>query len=197
MIENLLRKSLEIIKGVTPIPTSGFLAGGSLQTISWNLLHNQNVPINDVDVFNYSPISETEGKTIETETEKNIDEDIYGDIVISVEKKIVYKICSVKQEGILNLVDYQSNFPTVEGLISRFDINSTQVGYDISSDKFFWTKDFEEFLINKKLYVSTIITPVKTLSRIYKKSKEFSIPIERCEIDILNMSINLSSDKID
>ncbi len=196
MIEKILRESIEKIRTLSALPDKGYLAGGSLATTCWNILYEQNVAINDIDIFEFSPIDDSgEGKKIKTE-EYSIGEDIYGDIFLSTDEKIVYKICQVENKDLLNIIQYQSNTDTLEGLISRFDINYTQVGYDLEKDRFFWTKNFEEFLFNKRLYVSEIITPAKTLSRIFKKSKEFSIPIEKCEIDILNMALNFSPDKI-
>jgi hypothetical protein len=46
------------------------------------------------------------------------------------------------------------------------------------------------------MFVCEIVTPVKTLSRLYKKAQEFSIGFDQCEADILNLSINISDDKV-
>jgi len=195
MIYSLLSKSIEILKKTAELPDKGYLAGGSLATTTWNLLYGTDVPLNDIDIFLFSP-QEEGGKRIKEETSASVEESSYSGVCVTINSRVIYKICDVTQEGIINFVKYTSNIDTIGGLISRFDLNSTQVGYNLEKGEFYWTKDFEEFLLNKKLFVSEIVTPVKTLTRLYKKAKEFSIEFDQCEADILNLSINFANDKV-
>ena len=192
---SLLSKSIEILKKTAELPDKGYLAGGALATTSWNLIYGTDVPINDIDIFLFTP-QEQGGKIIKEETSASVEESSYSGVCVTINSRVIYKICDVTQEGIINFVKYTSNTDTISGLISRFDLNSTQVGYNLETGEFYWTKEFEEFLLNKKLFVCEIVTPVKTLSRLYKKAQEFSIGFDQCEADILNLSINFGSDKV-
>ena len=46
-IENLCRKSIEIIKEKWGIPETGFIAGGSIANIIWELVSGKEAIVND------------------------------------------------------------------------------------------------------------------------------------------------------
>ena len=50
-IEILCRKAIEIIKDNWGIPERGFIAGGSIANIIWELVSGKKAIVNDIDVF--------------------------------------------------------------------------------------------------------------------------------------------------
>ena len=196
-IENLCREALEKLKSEFGIPKRGFIAGGSLANTIWELVSGNKAVINDIDVFVFRqktnvPLEETRETLFRyKETDKKFYEDYTG-ICWSTYTKNYYAIISSETNGIFNEIVYDSNIEEPEFILNSFDINCTRVGYSIELDKFYWTKDFEEFLNNSKLLVSSLTTPSHTAIRILKKSKELNIPIDDFEFKILSKALNRS-----
>ncbi len=57
-IENLGRRAIEIIKNKWGLPKSGFIAGGSISNIVWELVSGNKAVVNDIDVFLFDGILE-------------------------------------------------------------------------------------------------------------------------------------------
>ena len=55
-IELLARKALDIIKTNWGLPDKGFIAGGSIANIMWELVSGNKAAVNDIDVFLFEGI---------------------------------------------------------------------------------------------------------------------------------------------
>ena len=196
-IENLCRSALDKLKSEYGIPKRGFIAGGSLANTIWELVSGNKAVVNDIDVFIFRQKSEVPlEETRETlfrykETDKKFYED-YSGICWSTFTKNFYSIVSSESNGIFNEIEYDSNIEEPQFILNSFDINCTRVGYSIELDKFYWTKDFEEFLTTGKLLVSNLTTPSHTAVRIFKKSKELNLPVDDFEFKIISKALNSS-----
>ena len=194
-IENLCREALEKLKSEFGIPRRGFIAGGSLANTIWELVSGNKAVVNDIDVFIFRqktdiPLEETRETLFRyKETDKKFYEDYTG-ICWSTYTKNYYAIVSSETNGIFNEILYDSNTEEPQFILNSFDINCTRVGYSIELDKFYWTKDFEDFLNNSKLLVSNLTTPSHTAVRIFKKSKELNIPVDDFEFKIISKALN-------
>ena len=129
-IEILIRKAITIIKLKYGIPKSGFLTGGSLSAIIWELVSGNKAIINDIDVFNL--LSTKEPTFIESEdgVKKSIPEKEY--ISVSIDSDSFLEIKNSKRDGIFNFISceiYSIKKDNFNLILKSFDINSTQVGY--------------------------------------------------------------------
>lgn len=71
-----------------------------------------------------------------------------------------------------NIFDRFSILSATDTIISNFDINSTQIGINLTTNKVSYTEEFVEFLSTKQLKISHWNTPVHSLIRLKKKQKE-------------------------
>ena len=194
-IENLCRQALDKIKSEYGIPKRGFIAGGSLANTIWELVSGNKAVVNDIDVFLFRqrtdvPLEETRETLFRyKETDKKFYEDYTG-ICWSTFTKNFYSIVSSETNGIFNEILYDSNIEEPQFILNSFDINCTRVGYSIELDKFYWTKDFEDFLTTGKLLVSNLTTPSHTAVRIFKKSKELNSPVDEFEFKVISQALN-------
>jgi len=199
-IEELGKKAVDIIKNKWELPAKGLLAGGSIANIMWELVSGNKSVINDLDIFIKVGDIEIEKKSKGKQTKpqhrkKPIFEkqdfkrtyfEGYNGLGFSDELERSYYITEAKQEGIFNNIEYKSTTDDYSIVIKSFDINCTQVGYDIEDDKLIWTKDFEHFLKSGCLKITNLTTPAHTAIRIVKKKKDLN-----CFLDVefeLNMA---------
>lgn len=196
-IENLCRQALDKLKSEYGIPKRGFIAGGSLANTIWELVSGNKAIVNDIDVFLFRqktdvPLEETRETLFRyKETDKKFYEDYTG-ICWSTYTKNFYAIVSSEANGIFNEILYDSNIEEPQFILNSFDINCTRVGYSIELDKFYWTKDFEDFLTTGKLLVTNLTTPSHTGVRIFKKSKELNVPVDEFEFKVISQALNRS-----
>ena len=192
-IENLCRKSIEIIKEKWGIPETGFIAGGSIANIIWELVSGKEAIVNDIDVFIFrNKINKFENKFENNKDLYRYKEDSvkayedYTGINWSTYTKNFYSIISSERNGIFNTIEYDSNVEDPRFIIDSFDINCTAVGYSIDNDKFYWTKDFEKFLNTGELKIVSLTTPAHSAIRIIKKSDELDCEVDEFEFKILS-----------
>lgn len=57
-------------------------------------------------------------------------------------------------------------------LLASFDINAVQVGVDLNTGLLHWTPHYERFLKTRELELVTAFTPMQSLLRLFKKSRE-------------------------
>lgn len=193
-IDSLVRTAVERIKSNWGLPESGFIAGGSISNIVWELVSGKKAVVNDVDVFLFDGIipeidpSDKKSLFKYQEKETKFWEDYTGIRYSSITKDF-YTIESSEHEGMFNRVKYKSNKPDTDIILRSFDINVTKVGYSIEEDKCYWTTEFEEFLKTGDLKVCNLMTPSHTAIRIVKKSKELDCKLEKFELDLLRHSL--------
>ena len=64
-IESLGRQAIDRIKSEWGLPLHGFLAGGAIANIVWELVSNNKAVVNDIDIFIFDGIEK------ELDTDKN------------------------------------------------------------------------------------------------------------------------------
>jgi len=194
-IEILARKALEILKSKWGLPERGFLAGGSLANVIWELHSGKKAVVNDIDIFVFDGhIGKDENVSKEESLYSFREEDIryyedYTGMSWNRYTKEFYVITSAEKEGIFNEIKYKSSTDKSEIVLKSFDINCTRVGYSIEQDRFFWTPDFEEFLRTGELKICSLHTPAHTAIRIAKKSKELKAELKEFEFKLASYCI--------
>lgn len=200
-IENLARQAINIIKEKWGLPTTGFLAGGSIANIIWELVSGNKAVVNDLDIFHFDGIKDFLDKSESSLFDfKNQEIKYYEDYVglsFKIRTNEFYSIVSAERDGMLNNIRYKSNTEDPSLIIRSFDINSTRIGYHIEGDKIYWTKEFEEFLQTGVLKICNLMTPCHTAIRIVKKSKELNAKLDEFEFKLLQYGLSRGfSDKI-
>jgi hypothetical protein len=201
-IELLGRQAIDRIKSEWGLPKSGFIAGGSIANIVWELVSGNKAIINDVDVFVFDSIQEKFDKSDKSslfnyqERETKYGEDYTG-ICFNTYTKDFYSIVESTKDDIFNIVKYKSNSKDPSLIIKSFDINATRIGYSIEKDEIYWTSDFEDFLKTGTLKVTNLMTPSHTAVRIAKKSKELKAKVYIFEFKLLQYALGHNfSDRI-
>jgi len=200
-IESLARQAINIIKEKWGLPTTGFLAGGSIANIIWELVSGNKAVVNDLDIFHFDGIKEFLDKSESSLFDfKNQEIKYYEDYVglsFKIRTNEFYSIVSAERDDMFNNIRYKSNTEDPSLIIRSFDINSTKIGYHIESDKIYWTKEFEDFLKSGQLKVCNLLTPCHTALRIAKKSKELNAKLDEFEFKLLQYGLSRGfSDKI-
>ena len=194
-LEILARKALDKLKQRYGLPKSGFVAGGAIANSIWRLVSGTPAVINDIDVFIFNEKVDTFDEYDKSSLFRYSDKDLkyfdtYSGISWSTFTKDFYSIVSADRDGIFNYIKYNSNSDRPELILNSFDINCTKVGYSIDEDKFYFTKEFEDFIKTGKLLVSNVTTPSHTAVRIAKKSKDLKIDLAEFELKILSHILN-------
>lgn len=201
-IENLARQAINRIKDTWGLPKTGFLAGGSIANIIWELVSGNKAVVNDIDVFHFVGIKENYDRKDKDSifnfrnTQTTYYEDYTG-MCFTTKTKEFYSIVSSEKQEMFNNINYKSNVEDPSLIIRSFDINATRVGYSIDEDKIYWTSEFEEFLKTGELKVCNLMTPCHTSVRITKKADELNAKLNSFEFKLLQYSLSRSfSDKI-
>jgi hypothetical protein len=192
-IESLGRQAIDRIKSEWGLPLRGFVAGGAIANIVWELVSGNKAVINDIDIFIFDGVEEkldTDKKSLFNYQEKETKyfED-YGGMNFNNYTKDFYSIVESERDEMFNNIRYKSNTSDPSLIIKSFDINATRIGYDIDNDKIYWTSEFEEFLKTGELKVSNLMTPSHTSVRIAKKSKELNAKLEEFEFNLLQYAL--------
>jgi hypothetical protein len=194
--EILARKALEILKSKWGLPQKGFLAGGSLANTIWELHSGNKAVVNDLDIFLFEgKIDSQEEISREDSLFRFKEEDVryyedYTGMCWNSYTKDFYTITSSEKKGIFNEIGYKASTDEQGIILNSFDINATRVGYSIEEDKFYITKDFEEFLKTGELKICNIQTPSHTAIRITKKSKELNAKLDELEFKLISYCLS-------
>ena len=193
-IELLGRQAIDRIKSEWGLPLRGFVAGGSIANIVWELVSGNKAVVSDIDVFIFDGIEETLDSKKDTlfnyqEKETKYYEDYTG-MCFNTYTKDFYSIVEAERDGIFNVIKYKSNTSDPALIINSFDINSTRIGYNIEKDELYWTTEFEEFIKTGNLKVTNIMTPSHTAVRMAKKSIDLNVNLDEFEFKLLQHSLN-------
>jgi hypothetical protein len=191
-IEKIARQALQIIKDQWGLPKSGFLAGGSIANIMWEIISGNKAIVNDIDIFIYDGRCEKLDSNKFNYEKKDFIfyEDYRGFLATSIETSDFYTIERSEKNNIFNYVHYKSPRKGIDLIIDSFDINCTKIGYSIEDDSFYWTKDFERFLNTGELAVSNVTTPAHTTLRLVKKESELNAKLNDFELQVLQCCIS-------
>ena len=187
-MEEIIKKAVQLLHNKFNLPSEGFIAGGSLANTINKLKWGGKCIINDIDIFWANDIKKWEEnhKIPRSYTTRNL-ETAYKDDTYD-NRIFITKICkgddyitikSSTREGIFNNVVFDTNELNYQMLLDTFDINCTQVGYDLKTNTAYWTKDFEYFYNTKDLKVTLPNTPSHTILRILKKRDELDAKLDK------------------
>ena len=188
--QEIFRQALDQIKSKWELPTTGFLAGGAISNVVWNILTGKDAPVNDLDIYHLSELKKTistremKEKQHFTNNEKWVYEDYTG-LNVGYQQKGYYTIEKVSVNGIYNNIEYKSSTEDRSIIIESFDINSCQLGYDIDTDTFVWTKNFERFLETGELRLTNLTSPAHSAMRLVKKRNDLDAILPELELDII------------
>ena len=194
-IESLGRQAIERIKSEWGLPKRGFLAGGSIANIVWELVSGNKAVISDIDIFIFDSLEETIN-TSNRDTLFNYQEketkyyEDYTGMCFNTYTKDFYSIIEAERDGMFNNIRYRSNTEDPSLIIKSFDINSTRIGYSIEKDELYWTSEFEEFLKTGDLKVTNLMTPSHTAIRIVKKSKDLNVKLDEFEFKLIQYTLS-------
>jgi hypothetical protein len=168
------------------LPKQGLLAGGAIANKIWEKVTGKSIPVNDIDIFVYGGFIESSSldkdrykKYTWIEKEKARKIDTYSGIKYESSHNKFYRIEEHSRDGLLNTVTYTSNICDPNLIIESFDINCTQVGYDLETGELFYSKHFDEFIKTSELKVVCANTPSHTLVRILKKRDELGAKLNK------------------
>ena len=192
-IESLGRQAIDRIKSEWGLPLRGFVAGGAIANIVWEMVSGNKAVINDIDVFVFDGIEEkidTGKKSLFNYQEKETTyyED-YNGMNFNNYTKDFYSIVESEREDMFNTIKYKSNTSDPSLIIKSFDINATRIGYSIEKDEIYWTSEFEDFLKTGELKITNLMTPSHTAVRIAKKSKELNAKLDEFEFKLVQYAL--------
>ena len=189
-IEILAKQAIDRIKSEYVLPERGFLAGGSIANIIWEIASGNKAVINDIDIFlfnDFKSVNNTDDDNIYKYTEEENEFYEYsGCNLLRTKTKDFYEILESNRNGILNIIKYNSNTTDPNLILNSFDINATKVGYLIEEDKIFYSSDFVEFLNTGDLKISNIRTPAHTAIRLCKKKHELKCKLNDFEYKLIH-----------
>ena len=194
-IESLGRQAIERIKLEWGLPKRGFLAGGSIANIVWELVSGNKAVVSDIDIFIFDSLEERIN-TSNRDTLFNYQEketryyEDYTGMCFNTYTKDFYSIIEAERDGMFNNIRYKSNSQDPSLIIKSFDINSTRIGYSIENDELYWTPEFEEFLKTGELKVTNLMTPSHTAIRIVKKSKDLNVKLNEFEFKLIQYALS-------
>lgn len=184
-IDSLVRSAVDRIRREWGLPATGFVAGGAVANIVWEMVSGNPAVVNDVDVF---VSGQSDGTSIFRYEKKDVVYcKSYSQLTQHLEVSGKYQISSVTRDGMLNIVRTTECDPTT--ILESFDINATRVGYSIDEDRVYALADFAEFLDTGRLIVSNLTTPAHTAIRLAKKTAELNAEIGPMEFDILGFTL--------
>lgn len=194
-IESLGRQAIERIKSEWGLPKRGFLAGGSIANIVWELVSGNKAVVSDIDVFIFDSLEErintsNQGTLFNYQEKETRYYEDYTGMCFNTYTKDFYSIIEAEREGMFNNIRYKSNSQDPSLIINSFDINSTRIGYSIEKDKLYWTTEFEEFLKTGELKVTNLMTPSHTAIRIVKKSKDLNVSLNEFEFKLIQYTLS-------
>jgi hypothetical protein len=192
-IKKLAQESIDLIKFKYDIPKSGFIAGGCLANLIWEKVSGTVAAINDIDVYLFDKQVELNEQSIKekqhyTHKESHLYDD-YNGVRFVYQTKEFYSIDRVTRDEMINTIYYESTGPCPNTILKSFDINCCQIGYEIETGEFYWTKHFENFVNTGNLQVVNLGSPAHTAIRLVKKKDELNAKLDPIELDMIEYCI--------
>jgi len=193
-VESLGRQAIERIKSEWGLPLHGFVAGGSIANIVWEMVSGNKAVVNDIDIFVFDGIEEridsNESSLFRYQEKETKYYEDYNGMSFNNYTKDFYSIVESERDDMFNTIKYKSNTSDPSLIIKSFDINATRIGYDIDNDKLYWTSEFEEFLNTGELKITNLMTPSHTAIRIAKKAKELNAKLQEFEFKLIQYALS-------
>ena len=178
-VTEILNK-IETVFGVS-LPNEGFLAGQSVSSAIIELIGMDINPVyNDIDIFSFyrgslNKKGHNDNKIKFKDSVCGYSCNEYKELdSLYLKDARNYQISDTSRNGFFNFI----NMHIIHGeltpimFLSHFDINTTQVGVDLTTKKIYSTKNFKDFLRTKKILVSSFLSPNHTAVRLFKKRIE-------------------------
>lgn len=193
-VESLGRQAIERIKSEWGLPLHGFVAGGSIANIVWEMVSGNKAVVNDIDIFVFDGIQEkinsNENSLFKYQEKETKYYEDYNGMSFNNYTKDFYSIVESERDDMFNTIKYKSNTSDPSLIIKSFDINATRIGYDIDNDKLYWTSEFEEFLNTGELKITNLMTPSHSAIRIAKKAKELNAKLQEFEFKLIQYALS-------
>jgi hypothetical protein len=201
-MENIAKLAISSLEEEFKLPVKGFLAGGAIANRIFELRWGRKMPINDLDIFYFNPeILDIEfayqnnyiiedKKCFHAELKDDFQENNYGDYIHQTKTKTGYLVESVNRDEMLNEIYIKASHLDPLLILQSFDLNCTQIGYDLETKKLYYTQEWLDFIENKKIQLTSLHTPCHSLLRIFKKSDEFGLPIEEGEFELIRYCLD-------
>lgn len=187
-IEELVGKSMEYFNSKYDMPKEGIFAGGALANYINYLVTGKKPIINDIDIFILSLDIFDEQKKYNT---KNIYNDDYKPSIthhndythvnfkLNDENSTYYTLSKTERIGDINYIYSLTNNTNKKiNIIETFDINQTQIAFDLSTKQIYYTDNFVHFLNTQKLEIVYMQSPIHSILRALKKSEESQLSFD-------------------
>lgn len=191
------------------LPTHGILAGQAVASACYEVVGLGHGPMNDLDWFCETEEADRFHNVVQYRN-VNVPNDRVDLFVgrcsfsdglnISAVNKGGYMILfsgELMSNRDINIVGCKSansgETLTGEIVIAGFDINAVEIAIDLNEGKVVWSAAFQDFLYSKKLRVTRGVTPMHTVLRLIKKTKDIgfaSVDLDH-EIWLLKMARQL------
>lgn len=175
------------------LPKTGLLAGGAIANKIWEKITKKPMPVNDIDIFIYDKHLEP-SNSLDIDKYKNYiyskkdvtkNFDSYAGIRYESKHSKCYKIEKHSRDNLLNFVNYTASTTDYNIILESFDINCTQVGYNLETGELLFTDGFDKFAQTGKLEIMCANAPAHTLIRLLKKRDELSATVAEVEFKYL------------
>ena len=134
-IESLGRQAIDRIKSEWGLPLHGFVAGGAIANIVWELVSGNKAVVNDIDIFVFDGIEkelDNNKKTLFNYEEKETKyyED-YNGMNFNNYTKDFYSIVESERDDMFNTIKYKSNTSDPSLIIKSFDISKDDFRHEV------------------------------------------------------------------
>lgn len=192
-------------------PITDFIAGGSVSNTIFYLLNKNKFSgyeslINDIDLFRFNhkkqsiqssfsgfyDIKSPDNQWVRNTINESINVDRYGNMWVgSVGDGFI--MSSSTRLGLINLIDIEVYLLKGEfnetnyyiELLKNFDLNCCMSGLDRVNKKIIYTDDFVDFLVDKKIYVLDLHSPMQTTVRLKNKKELLKSELTDLDSEIL------------
>jgi hypothetical protein len=194
MWKKYIKEVISELNDIQQLPSSGILAGGAIANKIWEKVSGNKAIINDIDIFIFKSIKSVNDADINNEETKNehytksIEDDLsintYHDgyhlyLNYCTTTKSYYRILDTERLNEINTIFIESNDEDPNIVIGSFDLNCTQVAYDLATGELYYTEDFDKFIRTGVIAIVNINTPSHTLLRMLSKR------------DVLNANVDM------
>jgi hypothetical protein len=186
---------------IQTLPTSGILAGGAVANKFWEKVSGNKAEVNDLDIFVFQSIKSVDDANLKEDVSNKFTKPVNNDISIKADHngyclylnyctitKSYYRVLDTDRNNYINTVMIESNEEDPNIIIGSFDLNCTQVGYDLATKKLYYTEEFNEFMETGIIEIVNINTPSHTLLRMLAKRDALNAKIDmRRELSYIKM----------
>lgn len=180
------------LNSIQELPKTGIVAGQAVSSVITEILGIElNCVINDIDIFlPFTYDFKMDSKVSDFFKNRNFSNEMssirdiqvtnnYGHL--SINSRTKYSIVGTTRFNKINkvFINTESIYDSMynryflgKDIVESFDINSTQVGIDLSSKRLFYSHDFLLFLTTRQLEIINFNTPVHSIIRLVKKNLE-------------------------